>query len=413
MREQQRLAEATAVARHLGVEREPGKIAVLDETFGVETERHQRCAGRHDFQAELLGAFVTEGRGTDFWHGETAGSDERSRITVNGKPFFPILMYDVPIDTDSLKMFREHGFNVLSARAEDSEILRQHGFYTAAHGISTEGLKLDGVLFGVGMDSPALNWKDDLLKKCRADLVQMRTLFPSRPIFHAIGYWEDEPAGVFSNQVPRKERYEELVQVLDVSAPYLYPIPYQPVRSVGEAVARADSASSGRKPLLPVLQLFVWKPEDRYPTPAELKCMVYLSLIHGADGIGYYSYNSITGKPQTNLAREQPELWRSVKHINAEIQQIGEFLLNSRPELAVTATDRQPAVEWRAAANGDSILLLLANTSGELQSVKLRWRSESTVLRRIDDGTKLRVENGTAEFTLGPHQTLGLRGEKR
>ena len=262
---------------------------------------------------------------------QTAGSDARGRITVNGKPFFPILMYDVPIDADSLKMFREHGFNVLSARADDAVTLRNHGFYTAAHAISTEGLKLDGVLFGVGMDSPALYWKDNLLEKSRADLVKLRKIFPDRPIFHAIGYWEDEPAGVFSNKVPTKERYEELVKVLDVSAPYLYPLPYQPVRSVGDAVARANAASGGKKPLLPVLQLFVWKPEDRYPTAAELKCMVYLSLIHGADGIAYYSYNYVAGKEKTNLAREQPELWRAVKPINAEVKQIGEFLLDSQP----------------------------------------------------------------------------------
>jgi hypothetical protein len=56
---------------------------------------------------------------------------------------------------------------------------------------------------------------------------------------------------VYSNNVPSKEGYGELVKVLDVSAPYLYPIPYQPVRSVGEAVTRANTASGGKKPLLP------------------------------------------------------------------------------------------------------------------------------------------------------------------
>ena len=79
---------------------------------------------------------------------QTAKNDERGRITVNGKPFFPILMYDVPIDPDSLKMFREHGFNTLSAPAENATTLRNYGFYTAAHAVSTEGVNLDGVLVG-------------------------------------------------------------------------------------------------------------------------------------------------------------------------------------------------------------------------------------------------------------------------
>src|SRR5579863_8139883 len=55
---------------------------------------------------------------------ETAGSDDRGRISVNGKPFFPILMYDVPTDADTLKMLRDHGFNVLSAPVEEATNLR-------------------------------------------------------------------------------------------------------------------------------------------------------------------------------------------------------------------------------------------------------------------------------------------------
>lgn len=342
---------------------------------------------------------------------ESAGSDARGRITVNGKPFFPILMYDVPVDADSLKMFHDHGFNVLSARVEDAGLLRKHGFYTAAHGGDSEKAILGGVLFGVGMDSPALYWKDDLLEKSRADLAATQKSFPNRPIFHAVGYWEDEPEGVFAGKLPRKERYEELVKVLDVAAPYLYPLPYQPVRSVGEAVERANAATKGRKPVLPVLQLFVWKPEDAYPTPAELGCMAYLALIHGADGIGYYSYNYVTGKPKTNIAQAQPELWKSVKALNAEIRQAGEFLLESEREPAIGVT-ADPAVESRAAAKGDQALLLVANTSPETQSVKIRWVAKSAMLESIGEGKKVTVVNGAAELRLGPMQAVGLRGER-
>jgi hypothetical protein len=261
---------------------------------------------------------------------QSAASDERGRITVNGKPFFPILLYDVPTDPESLKMLREHGFNTLTAKPEVSDTLLANGFYTAVQPGKDPVTNLDGVLFGIGMDSPALYWKQDLLKKAKADLVRMRELVPNRTIMNAIGYWEDEPTGVYSNKVPSKERYDELVKLLDVSAPYLYPIPYQPVRSVSEAVKRAKTATAGKKPLLPILQLFTWEAKDRYPTPAELKCMVYLSLIHGADGIGYYSYNYVSGKKGTNVAREQPELWQEVKQINSEIAEIRTLLLEER-----------------------------------------------------------------------------------
>lgn len=341
---------------------------------------------------------------------ETAGVDDRGRITVNGKPFFPILMYDVPLDVESLRRFREHGFNVLSApRVEDAEVLRTNGFYAAAHS-GAEGQNLAGVLFGVGMDSPALNWKDDLLAKCKKDLAQLQQKFPQRPIFHAIGYWENEPDGVFANQLPSQERYDDLVKTLDVSAPYLYPLPYQPITSVGDAVRRANAASGGKKALLPVLQLFVWKPEDPYPMPAELKCMVYQSLIHGADGIAYYSYNYVAGKTGTNIALEQPDLWRSVKLLNAELKQIGEFLLEARPDASIQLT-APTGVDQRIARKDASTLILLTNPTKEDQSIKIRVPAEVKRLRGLN-GAAIPLRNGAAEVRLAPNESLGLVAER-
>ncbi|HEV7403093.1 MAG TPA: hypothetical protein VGO11_09215 [Chthoniobacteraceae bacterium] len=207
---------------------------------------------------------------------QTAVSDEKGRIVVNGRPFFPILLYDVPTDPESLKRFHDHGFNMITvSKNEDAEAARAAGLYSATHG--KKFTNLDGVVMGIGIDSPVLELKPPLLDNLKADLEKNRAATPNRPIMHAIGYWLNEPAGVIANTLPPLEKYESVVQAIDVSAPYLYPVPYQPIRSVGEAVARASAASEGKKPLLPILQIFTWTATDRYPTPAELKCMVYLS----------------------------------------------------------------------------------------------------------------------------------------
>ena len=343
---------------------------------------------------------------------QSTASDRHGRITVNGKPFFPILMYDVPTDPASLKMFREHGFNTLLGKPEVSDKLLANGFYTAVHVGKDPVKNLAGVLFGVGMDSPALFWKQDLLEKAKADLLRMRALVPNRTIMNAIGYWEDEPTGVYSNKVPSKERYEELVKVLDVSAPYLYPVPYQPVRSVGEAVERANSATGGKKPLLPILQLFTWQAKDRYPTPAELRCMVYLSLIHGANGIGYYSYSNVTGKKGTNIAKEQPELWQTVKQINSEIAEIHAWLLEDN-KVSVVLQEGAPEVEFRALGGGGKILLLLANTASVAQTAVLRFPPQVTTrskrsLKPLGGGKSTLFEGSQTKIALEPNQALGL-----
>ena len=80
MREQQVLAKAAAVARHLGVDRNPGQIAVARERVRRERERHQRRPRRHDGETELLGDAVAERRRADLRHRQAAGGDDqRSR----------------------------------------------------------------------------------------------------------------------------------------------------------------------------------------------------------------------------------------------------------------------------------------------------------------------------------------------
>src|SRR3954464_11544182 len=80
---------------------------------------------------------------------QTAASDQKGRIVVNGRPFFPILLYDVPTDPESLKRFHDHGFNMVTvSKDEDVEAARAAGLYSATHG--KKMTNFDGVLMGIG-----------------------------------------------------------------------------------------------------------------------------------------------------------------------------------------------------------------------------------------------------------------------
>ncbi len=340
---------------------------------------------------------------------ETAGSDEKGRIVVNGKPFFPILLYGVPTDADSLKRIHDHGFNMVTvAKSEEAEAARAAGMYAAAHGRKIE--KFDSVLLAIGMDSPVLNLKPPLLENLKADLEKTRAQIPSRPVMHAIGYWLNEPAGVIANTLPPPEKYESVVQTIEVAAPYLYPVPYQPIRSVGEAVGRASLATGGKKPLLPILQIFAWTVNVRYPTAAELKCMVWLSLIHGARGIGYYSFNHVTGKKGVTFAQEQPEVWASLKGVNADIAQIGPFLLDATEDASVTMKERGAGVEFRAVSRDGSRLILLANPTDAEKEVTLHFSATPDgTLRPVRRGTDAAIHGGVAKVKLEANGTAALR----
>lgn len=317
-----------------------------------------------------LGKALAQAPSTNLPPIKTASYDAAGRFLVNGEPFFPILLYGAPTDEASLTKLRDFHFNVLTCRPQDCDGLPARGFYGAVH----VGKKFDqgtsGVLLTMGIDSPALYYKKDLLAQTAEANGKITSLVPNRPIMNAIGYWEDEPEGVFTGKLPSRAVYEDLVAALDISAPYLYPVPYQPVASVGEAVSRARLATKGSKPLLPILQLFAWKATDRYPTPAELRCMAFLALVEGAQGIGYYSYGSVTGKPKTTIAEAQPELWKSVRNLNRELAVYGPRLL------AGTATELKieklpDAIKIKSIRDNDGHLTILVNTSPESHDVAL------------------------------------------
>jgi hypothetical protein len=339
---------------------------------------------------------------------QTVDYDHRGAFRVNGKPFFPIALYDAPLDDSTLRELRDFGFNVLVGDAKSSGSLPAKGFYGACHADKKVD-DLTGVFIGVGFDSPALYFKKDLLMQVAASNARTSAAMPGRPIINAIGYWEDEPAGVVKGKLPSKAVYEHLVAAIEVSAPYLYPVPYQPVSSVGDAVARARKASGGKKPVLPVLQLFVWDSKDRYPTPAELRCMAFLSLVEGAHGIGYYSYGSVTGRPKTAIAAVQPELWKSVKKLNREIGDIGPRLLSGTESNDLSIGAGTPAVKLKVAGEKGGMLAVVVNSAPTRQEARLTWQAKDFGPVVLQSGKEIEVKKGIAKLPLEPFGVAIIR----
>lgn len=339
---------------------------------------------------------------------KTVDYDQRGVFRVNGKPFFPIALYDAPLDEQTLRELRAFGFNVLACDAKSCASLPAKGFYGAAHADK----KLDdlsGVFMGVGIDSPALNFKKDLLKQVAEANAKTKAAVPGRPIMNAIGYWEDEPAGVVKGKLPSKVVFEDLVAAIDVSAPYLYPVPYQPIASVGDAMARARKASAGKKPVLPVLQIFVWDLKDRYPTPAELRCMAFLSLVEGAHGIGYYSYGTVTGRPKTTIASAQPRLWKSVQKLNHDLAAIGPRLLSGTEADDLTLGKGTPAVKMKLVREKNGVLAVLVNAAASRQEVKLIARAGIFGKLVAQNGKEVEVKEGVAAVPLEPFGVAIIR----
>lgn len=137
--------------------------------------------------------------------------------------------------------------------------------------------------------------------------------------------------------------------------------------------------------------------------------MVYLSLIHGARGIGYYSYNHVTGKKGVTFADDQPEIWNSLKPVNAELSRFGPFLLESQPDHTVAMKVSDDRIKFRAATRDRSHLLLLANPTDGLVAVTLEFKErEEGMLKPVVPGPTVAIRDRSARVMLEANGTAAF-----
>ena len=115
---------------------------------------------------------------------------------------------------------------------------------------------------------------------------------------------------------------EHYASIPDTLAFDWYPIPWAPVATLNRELRFARIAAAG-KPFYAALQAFSWEAFPhlvrtespfRAPTEEELRCMAYLSFLHGAKGILFYTYS----EPGWEL-REHPQLWSALTNVVAEV----------------------------------------------------------------------------------------------
>jgi hypothetical protein len=103
-----------------------------------------------------------------------------------------------------------------------------------------------------------------------------------------------------------------------------YPVPWAPVAMVAKEMRLARIAMQGR-PFWAVLQAFNWSAFPgqlrtdvplREPTPEEFRCMAYLALVQGAQGLLFYTYETATWR-----LPEHPRLWAAASDLAFEVRE--------------------------------------------------------------------------------------------
>ena len=349
---------------------------------------------------------------------------------VDGKPFFPIGIYSVsklPVNDNNLdKAFAElkaAGFNMAHtyAIARNADFAE---FYAAAR-------KYDFKLFIApesGNNNPDANAAlATVARECNE--VPLLAWYLADDTAGWIGAAELKRVHEAIMQVDpyhmttqadgitqlNDQRYVRYVDSTTGFLPEIYPIREKTGNHVADVTrgmknVQAAWAKTGRvTPVWAIIQDFEGWGWQRYPTNEEERCMVYLALIHGAQGMTWYTYSY--RPPDKHGAAYDPQVWAYLKKIAGELSSMSDVLTSRDPkEKAVGQVTAGPAkgdldypsLNLRLKQWQGKWYLLAANSSDQPITAKMTLPGLKQEAEVLFEGRKVPVTGGKLQDSFAP-----------
>jgi len=342
--------------------------------------------------------------------------------------FFPIGMFSVGID--GMETVKEAGFNTMHTYVSDADQLKTYIE-------KAEKLRLKLLIYPAdraekgSISNERVKKFIETNKKSKsilawfvADEPELNGGSPSKIIEINSFIKELDPSRSTAVVIHRTDRFKEYKNASDILMTDRYPIPNNPVSHIAETTQWAVIQKGDSGPVWAVLQAFGYQNPQlkgwglREPTYDEMRAMTFLSIIHGAKGIFYFTF---TGSQYHIL--QSPDHWNDLKSIVAELNKIYPLLLLPNDNLTITPyiTEGPQKDEWGVVPVHVTIRHLKKNT-GTLKAgyyliaanstdkpVKASFRLNRVLALSkyandiLNEGSKLNIENRTFSDTFKPY----------
>lgn len=307
-----------------------------------------------------------------------------SRLTVDGKPFFPLGLYASVLRPPVVRRFAEGPFNCILPYNRPSKSQLDHcadlrikviypinkeyaGWRSAPREIRTEADEIPFLnrMLAPVKDHPALlAWYvyDELsvayAPRLRARRDWLEAFDPNHPVY-----------GVMNAPL----QMGEYVGTADAYGTDPYPVPSHPLRKVYDDTRVVRKALGPRRPLWQVPQAFSWagcgRKNGRFPTATELRSMVWQAVAGGADGLIGYAFHNIVDR-QTGEPLGDGTNWRIVCEAFAEVRRFVPVLLSDGVPPEVQGIPDSLGV--RTFRNGSDVWVLVCNLEPRATKAELR-----------------------------------------
>ncbi|HEY3398236.1 MAG TPA: hypothetical protein VGM19_11345 [Armatimonadota bacterium] len=264
--------------------------------------------------------------------------DDSLRLWMGNRRIFPLGLYGINTPED-VTAAAAAGFNFVIASAqrasyEVSKAAHASNLAVVISSTSTNEGYWEHEQTKWGSDSACLGW----LPYSRPDV-------RSYPADQVLGMYHE-----FTRLSPNHPVIEPLASpslaeyyagAADILMAWSLPVPNSPLRALGEMVDRLREYSRGRKPVWAVVQAMggaAFRDEatgpqktGRSPSPAEMEALAYVALVHGADGLVWYTFNSSEDTANT-MALSNPDMWAAVTALQTRLRWLLPALLDGQRE---------------------------------------------------------------------------------
>lgn len=306
-----------------------------------------------------------------------AAYDARNRLWVNGDQVFPIGIYRVALENE-LPAVAEAGFNfvitpsrMISFRYADAA--RDAGVYVVLASDTLDGQFWEYMAQKYHGHEAMIAWNGLDLPDTK--LVSFDTLHQAYRKAESGPYpaiAQADPHHPILLALRPNASMERFAELADIVLAWSDPVPRWPLTAVADSVRAAREVVAGHKPVWAIIQSSGYRwvsevsptqaPDDRPPTAAEHRAMVYLALMAGADGLVYHAWGfpAIGQRPSYLLPRDQPELWAGIVETNRQLDWLAPALLEGKPE-PITLPHDYP-VQMAAWQRGEARIVVAVNT---------------------------------------------------
>lgn len=333
-------------------------------------------------------------------------------LSVGGKKIFPLFIYHA--FPEDYGLLADIGFNIIMPRGLGLKLMGTGGSTpqamadlkkcldeaakqkvyliveanTVFGNLSRVPLFKDhpGLLAWSGFDEP---W--GALERFQESYNMVKLLDPDRPVF-----------GTQNNAT----RFAETAEGVDIIAPDSYPVPKTSLRDVAFRTAAAAKAVSGLKPVWTILGQY----GTSRPNLQELRCMVYLAIISGANGLGFYAWDDRLEKKTGWYTREHPEDEQVLRKVAHEIKALEPILLLPNSVKRAYLSSNNSALHAALKEDGSKRYLLIANDSRQAEEGLLTIEGIHDAVGNCLSGTSVcstvHIKEGTVYLKLAPLETM-------